>query len=92
MLPHEFIDELNSLPPLDLSGIMKVGDRVRLTGKLLNPGSDWMPEEDLQPGLGGEIVHLMLEGPEEWHQISVRWDNGRSLGLFPKDPFIVIKE
>lgn len=49
-----------------------------------------MPKEDLEPGLEGEIVHLNLSGPKEFHQISVRWDNGRSLGLFLNDPFIVI--
>jgi len=71
---------------------MKIGDRVRLTGKLVNPDSNWMPVEDgMEPGLEGTIFHLMLEGPPEYHQISVKWDNGRGLGLFPSDPFEVIQ-
>ena len=70
---------------------MKVGDRVRLTGKLVNSDSTWMPvETGMEPGLEGTITHLIPDGDERWHQIGVRWDNGRGLGLFPGDPFVVV--
>ncbi len=70
---------------------MKVGDRVRLTGRLVNPGSKWMPvEEGMEPGLEGEICYLCLDGPRDWHSIGVRWDNGRGLNLLPDDPFFVV--
>lgn len=36
---------------------MKIGDRVVLTGPLMNPGSS-VPMEDLEIGLEGTIVHL----------------------------------
>lgn len=69
---------------------MKIGDRVTLTGPLVNPENKFMPsEKGMDAGLEGTIFHLNLEGPEEFHQISVKWDNGRTLGLFPSDPFIV---
>jgi hypothetical protein len=70
---------------------MKIGDRVRLTGKIVNKESSWMPvEEGMKAGLEGTIVHLMLEGPKEYHYIGVKWDNGTSLGIFPSDPFELI--
>ena len=70
---------------------MKVGDRVKLTGQLVNPDSNWLPvEHGMEAGLEGEIVFLNFNGPERYHQIHVNWDNGRSLALFPKDPFVVL--
>lgn len=69
---------------------MEIGDRVRLTGPLVNPGSDWMPvEQDMPTGLEGTIVHIYTH-QEGFDQIKVNWDNGKGLGLFPTDPFIVI--
>lgn len=44
----------------------------------------------MKAGLEGTIVHLMLEGPKEYHYIGVKWDNGTSLGIFPSDPFELI--
>jgi hypothetical protein len=71
-----------------------VGQRVKLTGPMLNPNSDWMPiEKDMPVGLEGTIIAVNFEGPREWHQISVRWDNGRGLALLPgKDSFIVVTQ
>lgn len=63
---------------------VQVGDRVRLTAPMVNDNSDWMPvETDMPVGLLGTVVHVNFDGPHEWHQISVRWDNGRRLGLMP---------
>lgn len=63
---------------------VQVGDRVRLTGPMVNNNSDWMPvEKDMPVGLTGTVRHVNFEGPPEWHQISVSWDNGRSLALMP---------
>jgi hypothetical protein len=69
-----------------------VGLRIRLLSPMVNPGSTWMPvEKDMPAGLEGTIVHVNFEGPPEWHQISVRWDNGRSLGVFPyKDRYCLL--
>lgn len=70
-----------------------VGRRVRLTGRLVNADSKWMPvEKDMPVGLTGTVVHVNFNGPREFHQISVRWDNGSGLGLFPDDPFVVLNE
>ena len=67
---------------------MKVGDRVRLTGQLVNPDSKLMPvETGMEPGLEGTVVHVTNHSEG---QIKVNWDNGRSIGLFPTDPFVVI--
>lgn len=61
-----------------------VGSRVRLDAPMRNPDSKWMPvEEDMPAGLEGTIVAVNSGGPREYHQISVRWDNGRSLALMP---------
>lgn len=69
-----------------------VGDRVRLTAPMVNENSDWMPvEQDMPVGLEGTVIAVSLEGPKELQQISVRWDNGRGLGLIPHvDKFVVI--
>jgi hypothetical protein len=71
---------------------MKVGDRVKLTSQLVNPESNWLPvEHGMEAGLEGEIVLLNLNGPDKrYHQIHVKWDNGRGLALFPSDPFVVL--
>lgn len=71
---------------------MKVGSRVRLLSKMVNPDSKWMPEEDIPIGTEGTIDWLSLEGPKELHQIGVKWDNGRGLSILPYiDKFEVIK-
>jgi len=63
---------------------LEVGKRVRLLAPMVNENSSWMPvEEGMPAGLEGTVVHVNFEGPREWHQVSVRWDNGRSLGLMP---------
>lgn len=62
---------------------IKVGDRVKLTGKMINPNSTWMPEESLPVGSLGTVTRVNLEGSPDYHQISVRWDCGRSLAIAP---------
>lgn len=70
----------------------EVGRRVRLTAPMRNEHSSRIPVEEGMPvGLEGTIVYLSLDGPAEWQQIGVEWDNGRSLGLLPGiDRFIVL--
>jgi len=64
--------------------LAKVGQRIRLTAPMVNPDSNWKPVEDGMPeGLEGTVVHVNFDGPRDWHQISVKWDNGRSLGIMP---------
>lgn len=64
--------------------LAKVGQRIRLTAPMVNPNSGWKPVEDGMPaGLEGTIVHVNFDGPRDCHQISVKWDNGRSLGVMP---------
>jgi hypothetical protein len=61
-----------------------VGKRIRLLAPMCNPDSKWMPVEDGMPaGLEGEVIAVNDSGPRDWHQVSVRWDNGRSLALMP---------
>lgn len=61
-----------------------VGRRIRLTAPMTNPDSKWMPvEQDMPAGLEGTIVLVNFDGPKDWHQIHVKWDNGRSLALLP---------
>jgi len=69
-----------------------VGDRVRLLRDMTNPGSKVLPTEEGMPaGLEGTIVYVSLDGPRDWHQIGVKWDNGRTLNLLPGvDAFSVI--
>lgn len=68
-----------------------VGDRVRLTAKMTNPGSDWMPEESLPVGSEGTVVTLFTGGRPEDGQIGVNWDCGSSLALLPHDQFEVVQ-
>jgi hypothetical protein len=72
----------------------KVGQRVKLMAPMVNTNSTWMPVEDGMPvGLEGTITYVSCEGHPELHQLGVKWDNGRSLGLIPgKDIFDVIQE
>ena len=69
-----------------------VGQRVRLLSPMRNENSTWMPvEEGMPAGLEGTITYVSMDGPREWHQLGVQWDNGRTLGLIPgKDSFVVI--
>jgi hypothetical protein len=69
----------------------KIGKRIRLLDKMVNKDSTWMPEEDLPVGLEGTIEHVSLSGSEQYQQIWVRWDNGRSLGVLPHtDKYLII--
>lgn len=72
----------------------QVGDRIRLLSPMVNENSSWMPVEHGMPaGLEGTVVHVNFDGPSDWHQIFVRWDNGRSLAIMPyKDHYQIIKE
>ena len=70
---------------------IKEGTRVRLTAKMVNPDSKWMPEEDIPVGTEGTVNWVSLDGPKKVHQIGVKWDNGRGLALLPYiDKFEVI--
>jgi hypothetical protein len=70
-----------------------VGKRVRLLAPMVNENSSWMPVEQGMPaGLAGTIYAVNFDGPREWHQISVKWDNGRGLALMPyTDRFVVFE-
>jgi hypothetical protein len=72
----------------------EIGKRVRLLAPMVNESSKWMPVEDGMPaGLEGTIVCVSMDGDREWHQVGVRWDNGRSLNLMPyADHFMVFEE
>jgi len=68
-----------------------VGKRVRLVSPMVNPDSQWKPVEDEMPaGLEGTIYAVNSSGPVEYHQLSVRWDNGRTLALLPHDTFQIL--
>ena len=67
--------------------IPKVGDRVRLTA----PIADNYPPPGLPAGLEGIVNFVNTAcGPDIGFQVSVKWDNGRSLDLLPGDVFEVI--
>lgn len=70
----------------------EVGQRVKLLAPMVNPNSSWMPvEEGMPANLEGTITHVNFDGPREFHQICVRWDNGRGLALMPySDLFVVL--
>lgn len=71
----------------------EVGKRVKLLAPMINPDSKWMPvEEGMPAGLEGTIIHVNFDGPRDYHQVSVKWDNGRSLALMPYvDSFTVFE-
>jgi hypothetical protein len=74
------------------SNMTKVGDRIKLLSPMTNHNSTWKPVEDGMPvGLEGTVTYVNFNGPREFHQISVRWDNGRSLSILPyHDQFRII--
>jgi hypothetical protein len=59
---------------------------------MVNSNSSWMPvEEGMPAGLEGTINYVSIDGPRDFHQLGVKWDNGRTLGLLPgKDSFVVL--
>ena len=64
--------------------MVKVGDRIKLLSQMKNSNSKWMPVEDGMPaGLEGTVNYVSMDGPREFHQIGVKWDNGRSLSILP---------
>lgn len=62
---------------------IKAGDRVRLTNKLVNPDSSWMPEEDLPVGLEGSVLAVSENSTSLC--IHMKWDNGSGLALLEND-------
>jgi hypothetical protein len=68
---------------------MKAGTRVRLTGKMVNHDSHWMPEEDIPVGTEGTV--MWTTNDPNFKQIGVNWDNGRGLCLLPHDKYEIIK-
>lgn len=62
---------------------MKEGSRIRLKSKMKNPDSQKMPEEDIPVNTEGTVVWVNCEGPVEYHQVRVNWDNGRTLSILP---------
>lgn len=72
---------------------MKVGSRIRLTSKMVNPDSKWMPEEDIPVGSTGTVIWINNDSNPKFNQIGVNWDNGRSLCILPYiDKFEVIEK
>ena len=60
-----------------------VGDRIRLVSMLDDP-------DPIRPGTTGTVTHVSCHdwGRQSWQQISVAWDNGRTLMLVvPPDEF-----
>lgn len=62
---------------------LKPGDRVRMTGL--------MPDDPCPIPVGEEGEVVALVGTEQFPQIDVKWDSGRTLFLLPTDPFEVIR-
>lgn len=69
---------------------LKAGSRVKLKSKMVNHDSTWMPEEDIPVGTEGTVLWVNNEGPVEYRQIGVNWDNGRSLCLLAHDKYEII--
>lgn len=66
---------------------VSLGDRVRLTAPMLNPGHPIIPDEHMPAGSEGTVDWLGHCG-----QIGVRWDGGRRLMLLiGVDQFEVIR-
>jgi uncharacterized protein DUF4314 len=66
--------------------VPRPGDRVRLISMRHDP-------DPLDPGQLGTVVSVRRHGAgaDEWHQIDVAWDNGRSLMLVsPPDEFEIV--
>jgi len=62
----------------------QIGQRIRLLAQMTNPDSSCIRVEDgMAAGLEGTVVAACFSGPRKWHQISVRWDNGRTLAVLP---------
>ena len=75
-------------------GNIQPGARIRLLHQMVNKNSTWKPVEDNMPaGLEGTVVYVNTDGPPEFQQIGVRWDNGSHLNLLPEvDLFQIIPQ
>lgn len=63
--------------------VPKIGDRVRVIGPMDDP-------DPIPVGTEGTVNWVGVWAPTNTHQIGVKWDNGRGLGLVEGDPFIVV--
>ena len=68
---------------------LKLGDRVRLDAPMRNSrlgGSSIIPVEDIPVGTCGTVVWECAAGQiDRFSQVTVKWDNGRTLGVLPHD-------
>lgn len=60
---------------------VKAGQRVRVMGVQPN---------DPSPLAIGEEGTVLEDGPNQFGQITVRWDSGRTLMLLAQDPFEIL--
>lgn len=60
-----------------------VGKRIKLLKPMENIGSNLIAIENVPVGTEGTILHVSICGSKFCDQITVRWDNGKTLGLFP---------
>lgn len=60
-----------------------IGKRIRLIETMKNPNSTWIPEENIPAGTEGTITWVEIHGDKRFDQITVQWDCGSTLGLFP---------
>jgi hypothetical protein len=65
---------------------VKKGDRIELIEMKNDP-------DPIKKGEKGTVTMVNLNGPRDFHQINVAWDNGRQLNLLPyEDKFKVIED
>ena len=63
---------------------IKKGDRLKLTGPIINSDSTWMPvEKDMPVVLEGSVTDVS-NGYGHLY-IAMQWDNGRTLSLIDSD-------
>lgn len=74
-----------------ISKNIKIGARVELLAPMTNGPDSVIPfETGMDVGLQGTVVWVSADGPYEYQQLGVNWDNGRKLNLTNRDCFKVL--
>jgi hypothetical protein len=74
-----------------ISQNIKIGARVELLSPMTNGPDSVIPfETGMDVGLQGTVVWVSADGPSDYHQLGVAWDNGRTLNLTNRDCFKVL--